>query len=83
MDNNTSTHRSAIVEARALGAIFDVVDHLWHDELFLISSNWIADIALGCTITGTVFEAWGLTVGLIKIKPSLAYCTRIIREYRK
>lgn len=38
-------------------AMFGVVDHLWRGELFLISANWIADMALGGAITGTVFGA--------------------------
>ncbi|MCP8314032.1 MAG: hypothetical protein H3Z53_06635 [archaeon] len=65
------------------GAVFGVVDHLWHGELFLISPNWFADIALGATITGAIFGVWGLTLGLVKIKPSLAYRTGILRENKK
>jgi len=62
------------------GAAFGVVDHLWHGELFLISPNWIADVALGGTITGVIFGAWGLTLGLVKIKPSLAYRTGLFKN---
>ncbi len=65
------------------GAAFGVVDHLWHGELFLISPNWVADILLGTVITSVIFGAWGLTLGLVKMKPSLAYRTGILRESKK
>jgi hypothetical protein len=65
------------------GSVFGVVDHVWHGELFLISSNWSADLALGGVITGAMFGAWGFTIGLAKIRPSLAQRTGILRQYKQ
>ena len=64
-------------------AVFGVVDHLWHGELFLISSNWMTDVALGGAITGAIFGAWGLTLGITRIRPTLAHRIGIIKEYKK
>ncbi len=55
------------------GGMFGIVDHLWNGELFLISPNWIIDMALGAVITGAIFGVWGLTLGLARIRPGLAY----------
>ena len=44
-----------------LGAsLFGAIDHFWHGELFLVGTNWMADIALGSAITAGVFGAWGI-----------------------
>ncbi|MCX6694908.1 MAG: hypothetical protein NTU61_01240 [Candidatus Altiarchaeota archaeon] len=52
-----------------LGAsIFGFVDHLWNGELFLISEKPLMDLALGATITLTVFASWGIIVALEKAK---------------
>jgi hypothetical protein len=48
-------------------AIFGVIDHLWNGELFLISTNWIMDLALGFTITGGIIGSWGLIVSAPKL----------------
>ena len=40
------------------GAFFGVIDHLWNAELFLISTNWIMDMALGFTITAMIVASW-------------------------
>lgn len=53
-------------------ALFGVVDHLWNGELLLISEQWHMDLLLGVTITATIFGGWGITLGLAKIRPSLA-----------
>ncbi|MCD6414496.1 MAG: hypothetical protein J7L23_02595 [Candidatus Diapherotrites archaeon] len=42
------------------GAIFGVVDHLWHGELFLISADWMLDLALGFAITMVIIVSWGI-----------------------
>jgi len=48
--------------------IFGVVDHLWNGELFLTGENTAADLALGATITLTIFVAWGLTTAADQTK---------------
>ena len=54
------------------GALFGVIDHWWNGELFLISENIAGDLLLGVVITGVIFIAWGATVILSKINPTLA-----------
>ena len=49
------------------GALFGIIDHLWNGELFLISANWVMDLALGFTITGGIVGTWGLVVYMPKI----------------
>jgi hypothetical protein len=44
------------------GALFGAVDHLWNGELFMAGVNWMSDIALGFTITGSIFAGWGAIV---------------------
>jgi len=44
------------------GAIFGIVDHLWHGELFIISPNLVSDLLLGVVITLTVLAAWLITL---------------------
>lgn len=48
------------------------VDHLWHGELFLISESVVEDLSLGCVITATVFDGWGIILALSKASSSLA-----------
>lgn len=58
-----------------LGAsLFGVIDHFWNGELFLISANWVLDLALGGTITLGVFASWGVVVN----KEKLVYPFRFI-----
>jgi hypothetical protein len=54
------------------GALFGIVDHIWHGELFLISASWVKDIALGFVITAAIFAGWGIILALSKVSPSLA-----------
>ncbi|MBN2330551.1 MAG: hypothetical protein JXC85_01940 [Candidatus Aenigmarchaeota archaeon] len=42
------------------GALFGLIDHAWNAELFLISANWMLDLALGATITTGIFVSWGV-----------------------
>ncbi len=42
------------------GALFGVIDHAWNAELFLISANWMMDLALGVSITAGIFVSWGI-----------------------
>ena len=63
-------------------AMFGVVDHVWHGELFLIS-NLVADLTLGGMITGAVFGAWGITLGISKMKPELANRMGILQTHEK
>jgi len=53
------------------GAIFGVIDHLWHGELFLMGEAPFADLLLGSTITAMIFAGWGITLGIVKIYPEL------------
>ena len=55
------------------GALFGIVDHLWHGELFLISEGVTRDLSLGCAITATIFAFWGIILALGRINPSLNY----------
>lgn len=59
-------------------ALFGVVDHLWHGELFLISEAWKMDLLLGVTITATLFGGWGITLGIARVNPSLGQRMGII-----
>ena len=49
------------------GALFGVIDHFWNGELFLLGPNILTDLALGTTITGGTFAAWGVIVFREKI----------------
>ena len=53
------------------GAVFGIIDHLWNGELFLISANWIMDLALGFAITGGIIGSWGVVISAPKITDSL------------
>lgn len=53
-------------------AMFGVVDHFWHGELFLIGDAVLMDVLLGFTITGTIFAGWGITLGIARTRPDLA-----------
>jgi hypothetical protein len=53
------------------GSLFGVIDHLWNKELFLISENWVKDLALGVVITTGITLAWGLMLFLAKKHPAL------------
>jgi hypothetical protein len=56
------------------GALFGVIDHAFNGELFMISSNLGADLALGGMITAGITATWG---GLVLIKSD------ILTEHRK
>ena len=53
------------------GALFGVIDHWWNGELFLISEHIVSDLLLGVVITTLILAAWGLTVFLSRINPTL------------
>ena len=53
------------------GALFGIMDHLWNGELFLISQNWLMDLALGFTITGAITGSWFMIVSVPKIIDSM------------
>ena len=53
------------------GALFGVVDHLWHGELFLIGEAPFMDLLLGGTITAAIFGVWGITLGIVRVYPEL------------
>ena len=55
------------------GALFGIVDHIWHGELFLISESLAKDLSLGGVITATVFACWGIILALSRVSSSLAH----------
>jgi hypothetical protein len=65
------------------GALFGFVDHLWHGELLLISSNWAMDLLLGSVITAALFGGWGVTLGIAKMRPDLGQRMGILRTTEK
>ena len=54
------------------GALFGIVEHLWHGALFLVSENVANDLVLGVVITAVVFACWGIILVLTKVSPTLA-----------
>lgn len=48
------------------GALFGVIDHLWNQELFLISENWFMDLMLGVTISAITAATWAIFVYMDK-----------------
>lgn len=65
------------------GAIFGVVDHIWHGELFLIGEALLMDLLLGATITSTTFAGWGIILGIAKISPNIGYRMGFLRQSEK
>ncbi len=53
------------------GALFGGIDHLWNAELFLISSSWAWDLALGGAITLGITAGWGVIVFKTRIAESM------------
>ncbi len=53
------------------GALFGLVDHFWHGELFLIGANWASDLALGGAITLGITAGWGVIVFKSRIAESM------------
>lgn len=59
------------------GALFGVIDHAWNGELLLGFQNLIhgtvplSDAALGFAITGGIFGAWGVSLGMARVNPEL------------
>ena len=53
------------------GSLFGIIDHLWNQELLLISENWIKDLMLGIVITGGTILAWRWILFLAKRTPVL------------
>jgi len=53
-------------------ALFGLVDHLWHGELFLIGEAPLMDLFLGVTITAVIFGGWGITLGIARAYPGLS-----------
>ena len=52
-------------------ALFGMVDHLWHGELFLLGGAPLRDLLLGGTITAVIFAGWGITLGIARTYPGL------------
>jgi len=55
------------------GALFGLVDHLWHGELFLLGKAPLMDLLLGATITAVIFGGWGITLGIARMYPELGH----------
>lgn len=59
------------------GALFGVIDHAWNGEFLLGFQNLMngtvpfSDAALGFAITGGIFGAWGLSLGMARLSPEL------------
>jgi hypothetical protein len=53
------------------GALFGFIDHLWNNELFLISKNIVSDLALGGVITLSIFVGWKILIVSGKRNPVL------------
>lgn len=53
------------------GSLFGIIDHLWNNELFLISKNWVKDLGLGFVITAGIFLGWRVVLALAKRNTSL------------
>ena len=54
------------------GAVFGVVDHLLHGELLLFSPEALPmDLFVGGAITASIFGAWGITLGIVRVYPEL------------
>lgn len=53
------------------GSLFGVIDHLWNNELFLVSKNWGKDVSLGIVITAAIILTWVGIVALAKRIPTL------------
>ncbi len=55
------------------GALFGVIDHLWHGELFLISPDIYKDLLLGVVIAISILVCWAVILILTKKGPVSAY----------
>ena len=44
------------------GAIFGIVDHLYHGELFLVGDDFAKDLLLGVLITTVILASWVIVV---------------------
>jgi hypothetical protein len=53
------------------GSLFGIIDHLWNQELLLISENWLKDLCLGGVITAGIILAWRVILALAKKSPIL------------
>jgi hypothetical protein len=58
------------------GSLFGIIDHLWNQELLLISENWLKDLCLGGVITAGIILAWRVILALAKKSPILSTSLR-------
>lgn len=65
------------------GALFGAIDHFWHGELFLISTNWVMDLTLGGVITGGITASWGIIIFKPKITESIHHLGYILGISKK
>jgi len=59
------------------GAVFGLIDHFWHGEIFLISAGWMTDLALGGFITAGITACWGFVVLSSRLSQSSQISGRI------
>jgi hypothetical protein len=64
-------------------SLFGVIDHLWNGQLFLIGPNLVSDLALGGTITLSIFTSWGLLVNKDRIIQRLGFISRKTDIYQQ
>ena len=50
------------------GAVFGLIDHAFTGELFLVTSAWMTDLAVGGAITASITACWGFVVLFNRIK---------------
>ena len=56
--------------------LFGFIDHLWNGELFVISENWIKDIALGFVISLAILAAWKIILVLSEKRALVNACIK-------
>jgi len=70
-ERKNKSHKNSLNLMFLGGALFGMIDHLWNGELFLISKNWMMDLALGFTITGGIIGSWFMINSAPKIIDSM------------
>ncbi|MCK5022534.1 MAG: hypothetical protein KAS04_00030 [Candidatus Aenigmarchaeota archaeon] len=83
-----TSHKKKTVEGfwlsimMAGASIFGLIDHAWNGELFMLSSNLVADISLGFTITTGVFIGWLFIVHRERLSGHLPFIERKTGLYK-
>lgn len=61
------------------GAVFGLIDHMFTGELFVLTSMWMTDMAVGGAITAGITACWGVVVAMPKISHSFHNISNRIR----